>query len=161
MTILHASSHCPPPIQKDDGAKGADANHQALVLTPKACAQFVKDREKQTVKLRPMSQSNINAFCLEHKWETVKSSVSARRKTAEIFRYIWQLLDKYFPEKKTITMTNLDKHWMTPELKQLLRQAQRTRLKEGRSSKFKRLFRKVKRAKLDGVGPVDNRPSTN
>ena len=94
-----------PPIQKDDGAKGADADHQALVLAPKACAQFVKQREIRTVKSRPMPQSNINAFCLkmtQHKWETVKSSESAHEKTAEFHRYIRQLLDKYFPKKKQL-----------------------------------------------------------
>jgi hypothetical protein len=156
LTDLHTYMHPPtahPPIQKDEGAKGADVDHQALVLAPKACAQFVKKREKRTVKSRPMPQSSMNAFCLEmtkHRWESVKSSESAHEKAAEFHKYIRHLLDKYFPEK-TVTMTNLDKYWMTPEMKQLLRQVQRTRLIEGRSPKFKKLwykFRKLKRAKI-------------
>ena len=56
------------------------------------------------------------------------------------------LLDKYFPEK-TVFISNLDKQWMTPELKQLLRQAQRERVKSGNGSKFKKLWRKFRRIK--------------
>ena len=53
LTDLHTYMHPPtahPPIQKDEGAKGADADHQALVLAPRACAQFVKKREKRILK---------------------------------------------------------------------------------------------------------------
>ena len=67
------------------------------------------------------------------------------------FTNIFNTCSTNISQKKTVTMTNLDKYWMTPELKQLLRQAQRTRVAEGRSPKFKKLwskFRKLKRAKI-------------
>ena len=107
FTNLHTYMHPPTallPIQKDEGAKGADADHQALILAPKACAQFVKKREKHTVISRPMPQSGINAFCLEmtqHRWDSVKSSESVHEKAAEFHKYIRHLLDKYFPEKNS------------------------------------------------------------
>ena len=156
LTDLHTHMHPPtanPPIQRDEGTKGADADHQALILAPKASAQFVVEREKTIVKSRPMTQSSINAFCLEmtkHKWEDVLGADSADLKASNYHKYIRSLLDKYFPEK-TVTMTNLDKWWITPEIKQLLRQAQRVRVKEGRSEKFKKLwskFKKLKRTKI-------------
>ena len=156
LTDLHTYMHPPTaqlPMQKDEGAKGVDGDHQTLILAPKAHAQFVVKRERRTVISRPMPQSNIDAFCLEmtkHKWESVKGSESVHDKAAEFHKYLRYLLDKYFPEK-TVTMTNLDKYWMTPEIKTLLRQVQRTRLQEGRSPKFKKLwskFRKLKRAKI-------------
>ena len=154
LTDLHTLMHPPTaqlPIQKDEGAKGVDGDHQTLILAPKASAQFVVKREKRTVRSRPMPKSSIDAFCLEmtkYKWESVKESESVHDKTSEFHKYMRNLLDKYFPEK-TVTMTNLDKYWLTPEMKQLLRQVQRTRLKEGKSPKFKKLwakFRKLKRA---------------
>ena len=75
LTDLHILMHPPTaqlPIQKDEGAKGVDGDHQALILSPKASAQFVVKREKTIVKSRPMPQSSIDAFCLEmtkHKWD--------------------------------------------------------------------------------------------
>ena len=59
-------------------------------------------------------------------------------------------MDKYFPER-SVTISNLDKPWMTPQLKQLLRQVQRERLNNGKHGKFKKLwakFRRLKRAKI-------------
>ena len=61
-------------------------------------------------------------------------------------QYQRDLLDKYFPEK-TVTISNLDKVWMTPELKQLLRQVQRERLNKGKNGKFKQLWAKFRRLK--------------
>ena len=110
-------------------------------------------REKTIVKSRPMPQSSIDAFCLEmtkHKWADVLDSESSDQKADNYHKYLRNLLDKHFPEK-TVTMTNLDKYWMTPEIKQLLRQAQRTRIVEGRSEKFKKLwlrFRKMKQKQI-------------
>ena len=156
LTDLHTLMHPPTaqlPIQRDEGAKGVDGDHQALVLSPKASAQFVVKREKSIVKSRPMPQSSIDAFCLEltqHRWADVLSSEGADQKAENYHKYLRYLMDKHFPEK-TIAMTNLDKYWMTPEIKQLLRQVQRTRLKEGRSKKFKKLwlrFRKMKRSQI-------------
>ena len=162
LTDLHTLMHPPTaqlPIQKDEGAKGVDADHQTLILAPKASALFVVKREKKTVISRPMPQSSIDAFCLEmtqHKWEAVKGAESANEKTTEFHKYMRYLLDKYFPEK-TVTMTNLDKHWMTPDLKQLLRQVQRTRLIEGKSSKFKRLWSKFRRLKRFKIKTLRNK----
>ena len=47
-------------------------------------------------------------------------------------------LEKHLPEK-TVIMSNLDKDWMNPDLKQKLRQMQRERLKNGNSLHFKKL----------------------
>ena len=68
LTDLHTYMYPPtahPPIQKDEGAKGKDSDHQALVLCPKASSQFVVKREKRKVKTRPMPQSKVDLFCAE------------------------------------------------------------------------------------------------
>ena len=59
-------------------------------------------------------------------------------------------LDIYFPEK-TVKMSNLDKSWMTPELKQIHRSMQREYFKHRKSDKYKCLksrYKKVKRKSI-------------
>ena len=46
-----------------------------------------------------------------------------------------------------MTISNLDKTWMTPQLKQLLRQVQRKKLQNRKGGKFKKLWAKFKRLK--------------
>ena len=57
------------------------------------------------------------------------------------------IANKDFPEKQ-ITLSNLDKKWMTSQLKQLLRQVQSEHFSKGKTSKWRRLkskYRKLKR----------------
>ena len=60
------------------------------------------------------------------------------------------MVDFHVPEK-SVKISNLDKTWVTPQLKQLLRQVQRERIEHGRGGKFKKLwskFRRLKRARI-------------
>ena len=110
-------------------------------------------REKRTIKTRPMQDSQIRDFCLEltqNRWKDVLEENDVNRKVEIFHNYLRSLLDKYFPER-SVTISNLDKPWMTPQLKQLLRQVQRERLNNGKGGKFKKLwakFRRLKRAKI-------------
>ena len=91
--------------------------------------------------LRPLPDSQVDAFCSEmtkHKWTEVLMEADVDKKTEAFHGYIRKLLDKHCPEK-TVTVSSLDKPWMTPQLKQLLRQTQRERIRKGKSSKFKEL----------------------
>ena len=156
LTDLHTYMYPPtahPPIQKDEGAKGKDGDHQTLILSPKANKNFVVKREKRTVRSRPMPDSQVRAFCLEltqHKWNNLLEETCVNKKVEIFHHYLRSLLDKHLPEK-SVTISNLDKTWMTPQLKQLLRQVQRERVKHGRGGKFKKLwskFRRMKRARI-------------
>jgi hypothetical protein len=60
------------------------------------------------------------------------------------------MLDKYFPEKNC-TISNLDKEWMNPSLKQLLRRVQRELIKNGKSQKYKSLKSKFRTQKRKSV----------
>ena len=71
-------------------------------------------------------------------------------KTESYHNYIRKLYERHFPQKR-IYISNLDKNWMTPQLKQLLRQAQRERIKHGKGGRFKKLwanFRRLKRSNI-------------
>ena len=100
-----------------------------------------------------MPNSRIEAFCSEltrKKWDQIESSDDVNVKTNYFHDYLRQLYEKHFPEK-TVNISNLDKNWMTPQLKVLLRQAQRERLRHGKKGKFKQLwakFRRLKRANI-------------
>ena len=110
-------------------------------------------RDKHKVTTRPMPESKKHHFYKElanHNWEDVISKTEIDNKVETFHSYLRELLDKHFPEK-VVFLSNLDKKWMNPQLKQLLRQIQRERLKRGRSKKFKDLstkFRKLKRARI-------------
>ena len=96
-----------------------------------------------------MPESKIEAFnkeLTEYKWDDIKETEDLDEKVHYYHKYIRSLLDKHFPEK-TVKMTNLDKFWITPQLKQLLRQAQRERILNGKSPKFKKLWNKFRSQK--------------
>ena len=100
-----------------------------------------------------MPESKIREFCLElteHRWEGVLNEEDIDKKVESFHTFLQFLLDEYFPEK-SVTVSNLDKTWLTPQLKQLLRQVQRERLKHGKGERFKKLwakFRQLKRARI-------------
>ena len=65
-------------------------------------------------------------------------------------RIILLLCDKYFPEK-TIQISNLDKKWMTPELKTLSRQIKREFFRNRKSPKWSRLKKEFKTKKKKAI----------
>ena len=144
ITDLHTFYHpptCLPPLKVDQGVNGKDSDHGILVWAPKASSKFKVEREKRKVVTRPLPQAQINRFCAEftkHKWLEVIEAKDANEKVENFHKYMRDLLDKYFPEK-TVNVTNLDKEWLSPGLKLLLRQAQRELFKNGRSKKYKKL----------------------
>ena len=126
-----------------------DGDHQTLILAPKASKDFVVNREKRKVTTRPLPESLVGAFCLEltkHSWNTLLKESDVNKKVSIFHSYLRELLDKYFPEK-IVSISNLDKNWMIPQLKQLLRQVQRERVQHGKGGKFKRLWSKFRRLK--------------
>jgi hypothetical protein len=75
---------------------------------------------------------------------------NASKKVEGFHTHIRYLLDKYFPEK-VVNFSNLDKFWMNPELKLLLRKVQKERHKHSKSGKFKNLWSKYRRLKRSKV----------
>ena len=151
-TLLHPATAL-PPVQVDEGKEGKDGDHQALILAPKAKQAFKVKREKRLIKTRPMPESRKNNFYAEitnYKWEDVITNENVDTKVENFHDFIRSTLDKHMPEK-SITMSDLDKPWMTPDMKRLLRKLQQERLKRGNSTLFKSLwarFRRLKREKI-------------
>ena len=156
LTDLHTLLHPPtavPPLQVDEGKAGKDGDHQAIILAPKAKEAFKVKREKRVVKTRPMPKSKVEDFYAEmtkHKWENVLGNEDINEKVENFHSYITKTLDKHLPEKSVI-MSSLDKPWLTPDMKRLLRKIQKERLRKGKSPMFKTMwaqFRRMKRSKI-------------
>ena len=128
ITDLHTFYHpptCLPPLGVDHGVKGKNSDHKILVWAPKASTKFKVEREKRKVVTRPLPQAQIDSFCAEftqYKWSDVLQANDSNEKVEKFHEYLRRMLDKYFPEK-TVNVTNLDKEWLSPSLKTLLRQA--------------------------------------
>ena len=156
LTDLHTFYHpptCLPPLKVDQGVKGQDSDHSILVWAPKASSRFKVEREKRKIVTRPLPQSQIDRFCSEftqHKWLDVILAKDPNEKVEIFHKYLRTMLDKYFPEK-TINVTNLDKEWLSPTLKLLLRQAQREMVRNGKSNKYRKLRNQFRRNKRKAI----------
>ena len=122
-------------------------------MAPKSNQQFKIERKKRTISTRPLPQSQIEKFektIMDTDWDHIFHEKDINEKV-DIFHHVLRSnLDKYFPERIT-KMSNLDRNWMSPELKQLHRKMQREYFKKRKSEKFKELklkFKKLKRKTL-------------
>ena len=151
-TFLHPATAL-PALQVDEEKQGKDCDHKALILAPKASEAFKVQREKRIVKTRPMPESSLNNFYSEmanYKWENVLQSENVNTKADNFHSFMINTLDKHLPEK-CVTMTNLDKPWMTPKMKDTLRKMQKERMKKGNCQRYKQLwatFRRLKRSRI-------------
>ena len=104
-----------PPLQLDEGKKGADSDHQVIVFAPISNAQYMKPRSKKRIKTRPLPQSGIQEFgkvMISHNWNEVLDVADINVKVNNFHEILRSNLDKFFPEK-VVKISTLDKKWMT------------------------------------------------
>ena len=152
LTDLHTLFHPPttlPPLQVDSGKIGKDGDHEVVILAPINNAQYKVERMKKTVVTRPLPQSqmvNFEKAVMRNNWEEAFEGKTVDEKVEYFHYFLRSNLDKYFPEKMS-KMSNLDREWMSPEVKQMHRSMQREFFKNRKSQKYKRLKSKFKKAK--------------
>ena len=152
LTDLHPFYHPETtlqPLQVDDDKTGSDSDHDVVVMAPKSNCKFKVERLKKTVKTRPLPESGQAEFGKEitnHKWDEVIQTKNVDQKTENFHSTLRNLLDKHLPEK-SVTISSLDKNWMSPDLKTLLRKKQREFVKNRKSNKWKRINKKYKKLK--------------
>ena len=138
------------PLKVDKNKKGKDSDHLQAVFAPKSDNKFKVERNKIKISTRPLPQSKFPSFGLDiqnQSWIEVYEEENLDRKVENFHNIITTIANKHFPEK-VITVTNLDKKWMTPEIKQLLRKVQQEFYLKGKSLKWRNLkskYRKLKR----------------
>ena len=156
LTDLQSMFHPPttlPPLQVDTDKKGKDSDHNIVLLAPKSSAQFRVERKKKIIKTRPLLDSNILRFEKDLglvQWDVVFEDKNPDEQAKVFHTFLRNQLDRYFPEKTT-TITNLDRIWMSPPLKQLHRQMQREHHLHRKSPKYKKLKSKFKKKKRKAI----------
>ena len=147
ITDLHSFYHPPttlPPLQLDEGKKGADSDHQVVVFAPTSNSNFMKERIKKTITTRPLPDSGYISFgqdIIKHPWDEVLMTKDINSKVGNFHGTLRAKLDKHFPAK-TVKISGLDKKWFNPNLKSLHRKVQREYYKNRQSSKWRELRRK-------------------
>lgn len=156
LTDLHSLYHPPttlPPLEVDQDKDGADSDHNIVIMAPLSNGNYEVKRKKKTIVTRPLPTSNFAKFeaaLQSHSWVEVIETEDVDPKVQNFHGFIRKILDESFPEK-TIKVSNLDKKWMTPELKQLHKRVQREFFKSRQSAKWKKLKKSFKKLKKKSV----------
>ena len=156
LTDLHSLYHPPttlPPLQVDVDKNGKDSNHNIVVFAPKSNIQFKEQITKRTIKTRPILDSQLNNFerdLANYPGDEVFHGRSVNEKVDHFHSFLRSQLDFYFPEKTT-KISNLDRNWMSPHIKQIHRRMQREFFRHRKSLKYKKLKSKFKKMKRNAV----------
>ena len=151
-TLYHPVSTI-EPLECDEDKIGEDSDHRIVVFAPKNNQRFRTERKKRVIKTRPLPDSKIYLYEQQvgvFPWEAAFENKSVNEQVKLFHEVLRHLLDLYFPEKLT-KMSNLDKDWMTPELKQVHRSMQREFFKHRKSNKYKSLKRRYRKLKRKSI----------
>ena len=111
------------------------------MFAPKSNNKYKVERVKRKVTTRPLPQSQIPSFGQDiqsQSWIEVFEEPDLDRKVENFHKIITTITDKYFPEKH-MTISNLGKVWMTPQIRQVLRKVQSEYFRKGKSQKWRKL----------------------
>ena len=112
-----------------------------------------RKRLKKPVVTRPLTNTGMKQFSdfiSSHHWNEVLLEQNIDMKVRNFHTTIRSKLDEYLPEK-IVMVSCLDKKWMSPQLKILLRKTQREFYKKRKSRKWKKLKKKYKLLKKKTV----------
>ncbi len=99
---------------------------------------------RKSIKSRPITQLGINEFgrfLTAHNWYEILSTDDIDEKTRNFHNTIRSKYEEFFPEK-SITVSPLDKPWMTPELKRINRKMKQEFWRNRKSPLWKTLKKK-------------------
>ena len=145
LHTLYQQPECLPPLQVDRDKPGKDSDHNIVVLAPIMISNNRK-RLKKPVVTRPLTDTGMKQFSdfiSSHHWNEVLLEQNIDMKVRNFHTTIRSKLDEYLPEK-IVMVSCLDKKWMSPQLKILLRKTQREFYKKRKSRKWKKLKKKYK-----------------
>ena len=158
MTLYHAPTTL-DPLQVDEDKNGSDSDHFIVVFAPKSDPNFHVERKKKVVKTRPLPDSQLSFFgsdIQKQTWENVFFEEDLDKKVENFHNTIVHICDKNFPTK-TVKISNLDKKWITPELKTLSRKVQKEYFRHRKSSLWKKLKKEFKIKKRHAIKKLPQR----
>ena len=171
LSDLHTHYHPPStekPLEVDEDKEGENSDHDVVIFAPKSNPNFKVLRKKKVIVTRPIPESQIPAFGREIEGQScfqVLEEPDLELKVANFHHIITTVRDKHFKQRR-VTISSLDKKWMTPELKTLLRQVQREYFQNRKSPKWRKLkfdFKQKKRKTIQAFHSkfVSDLKSTN
>ena len=152
LHTLYQPPTCLPPLQVDLDKPGKDSDHNIVILSPITISNNNK-KVKKSVVTRPLSDSGMKLFeqfICTHTWDEVVNEADIDKKVNNLHATLRTKLDEIFPEK-TVMVSYLDRKWMSPKLKNLLRKTKREFYINKKSPKWKKLKKKYKKLKRNTV----------
>ena len=104
-------------------------------------------------KTRPLPQSKISVFAREIQNLSLEEVINEKVIDTNVYNFHRLLLlicEKHFPEQ-IITISKLDKKWITPELKTLSRKIKAEFYRNGKSCRWKKLKKEFKVKKKKAI----------
>ena len=156
LTDLHSFFHPPTtilPLEVDEDKSGKNSDHNIVVLAPKSNGQYKIDRKIKIIKTRPLPESQVQRFendLANFPWETILANKNPDDQADVFHSFLSNKMDQYLPEKST-KISNLDRKWFSPSLKQLHRKMQREFFHHRKSIKYKKLRSKFKKMKRQAI----------
>ena len=142
-----------PPLKVDRDKVSKDSGHNIVVFAPNSNITYQQTRRKKTIYTRPLPESQIMRFendLIRYPWDEVFLYKNVDQQVEQFHLFLRSQLDKYFPEKM-VRISNLDKKWFSPQIKQIHRKMQREFYKHRRSPKYKKLKSKFKKLKRRSI----------
>lgn len=156
MAPFYSTPIIVPPVMCDDPNKGVPSDHSTPVLYPVTRASIGKQQIYKERTTRPLPDSAIRQLgqaLIKEDWAKVTSEASPNQQDAALQLILTSLLDLHCPTKTVKLRPQIDKPFMTVELKKLDRQRKREYKKHGKSEKYRSLTSlyntKFKRASAD------------
>ena len=149
MEPLYYPAFVKPPLECDDGLPGEASDHKIVVAIPKSLDVTHSLPVKRLIKYPPLPESGLQEFgrfITTHDWSEVLNVSDVNNKVEAFHNTIRTKYEEVFPEK-SIRVSQLDKPWMTPQLKAINRNMKREYWRNRKSNKWKNLKRKFNNLK--------------
>ena len=143
---LYNSPVVVPPVACDKPGDGVPSDHWVPVCYPYIDKSKPPLRRFRTVSYRPLSDQNIRQFgqwITKENFERFSNELSPTDHANEFQRFLMTKLDEFCP-RKIMRVSSHDKPFINKELKSLNRRKQREYVKNGKSSKYRKLAKDFK-----------------
>ena len=123
----------------DDPSKGVPSAHSVPIVYPNTNATHEKQQKYKEQTTRPLPESAVHKFGLaliDQDWDVMCSKDSSEKQEETMQNILSSLLRSHCPTKTVKLRPQVDKPFITNELKTLDRQRKREYRKHGKSSRY-------------------------
>ena len=139
MAPLYSIPIIAPPVTCDDPSKGAPSDHSVPIVYPITNATLGKQQKYKEQTTRPLPESAVRKFGLaliDQEWAAMSSKDSSEKQEETMQNILSSLLSSHCPTKTVKLRPQVDKPFITYELKTLDRQRKREYRKHRKSPRY-------------------------